>query len=98
MRLQIFHSFIQSHLNNCSLISGFTNKSNIESLFIQQKKGIRAIMPGTVASITITKWKPALQAGIRREHHLEQGIVRFMIYNRHQCSEYCPPGAALNIN
>ena len=48
VRLQIFHSFIQSHLNYCSLVWGFTNKSNIDSLFIQQKKGIRAIMPGHV--------------------------------------------------
>ena len=48
VRLQIFHSFIQSHLNYCSLIWGFTHKSNIDSLFIQQKKGMRAIMPGYI--------------------------------------------------
>ena len=44
-RLTIFHSFIQSHLNYCSLIWGFSAKSNIEILFRAQKKGIRAIMP-----------------------------------------------------
>ena len=46
--LQIYHSFIQSHLNFCSLVWGFTAKSNIDSLFSSQKKGIRAIMPGFV--------------------------------------------------
>jgi hypothetical protein len=47
-RLQIFHSFVQSHLNFCSLIWGFSSKSNIESLFAGQKKGMRAVMPGFV--------------------------------------------------
>ena len=47
-RLSIFHSFIQSHLNYCSLIWGFASKSNIELLFRAQKKGIRAVMPGYV--------------------------------------------------
>jgi len=47
-RLQIYHSFIQSHLNYCSLVWGFSNKSHIHSLFVQQKKGMRAIMPGYV--------------------------------------------------
>ena len=48
VRLQIYHSFIQSHLNYCSLVWGFSNKSYIDSLFAQQKKGMRAIMPGYV--------------------------------------------------
>ena len=43
IRIQIYHSVVQSHLN-----VGFTKKSNIESLFRQQKKGIRAIIPGPV--------------------------------------------------
>ena len=47
-RITIFHSFIQSHLNYCSLIWGFSSKSNIELLFRAQKKGVRAIMPGYV--------------------------------------------------
>ena len=38
-RLQIYHSFVQSHLNYCSLVWGFTCKSNIEKLFSKQKKG-----------------------------------------------------------
>ena len=47
-RLQIFHSFVQSHLNYCSLVWGFSAKSNIESLFTKQKIAMRAIMPGYV--------------------------------------------------
>ena len=48
VRLQIYHSFVQSHLNFCSLVWGFSCKSNIESLFSQQKKAMRSIMPGYV--------------------------------------------------
>ena len=49
-RIQIYHSFVQSHVNYCSLVWGFAAKSNIESLFTSQKKGIRAVMPGFVQS------------------------------------------------
>ena len=48
VRIQIFHSFVQSHLNFCSLVWGFAAKSLIQSLFIKQKQGVRAIMPGYV--------------------------------------------------
>ena len=48
IRLQIYHSFVQSHLNFCSLVWGFTKRSNIELLFTVQKKAIRAVMPGYV--------------------------------------------------
>ena len=47
-RLQLFHSFVQSHINFCSLVWGFSAKSNIDSLFVCQKKGLRAVMPGYV--------------------------------------------------
>ena len=48
VRLLIYHSFIQSHLNFCSLIWGFAAKNFINELFIVQKKAIRAVMPGFV--------------------------------------------------
>ena len=48
VRIQIFQSFVQSYLNYCSLVWGFSAKSNIHSLFIKQKQGIRAVMPGYV--------------------------------------------------
>ena len=48
IRLQIYHSFVQSHLNFCSLVWGFSNRSNIEMLFRMQKKAMRAVMPGYV--------------------------------------------------
>ena len=47
-RLQIFQSFVQSHINYCSLVWGFAAKSHIESLFTKQKQGMRAIIPGLV--------------------------------------------------
>ncbi len=47
-RLQIYHSLIQSHINYCSLVWGFSAKSNIDSLFSKQKKGIRAVVPGFI--------------------------------------------------
>ena len=39
----IFHSFIQSHLNYCSIVWGFGTKNSISKLFVGQKKAIRAI-------------------------------------------------------
>ena len=48
VRIQIFQSFIQSHLNYCSLAWGFSAKSHIHSLFTKQKQGVRAIMPGYI--------------------------------------------------
>ena len=47
-RLLIYNSLVQSHLNYCSLVWGFTNKSKIEALFSTQKKALRAIMPGSI--------------------------------------------------
>ena len=47
-RIQIFHSFVQSYINYCSLIWGFASKSNIDSLFVGQNKGLRAAIPGTL--------------------------------------------------
>ena len=47
-RLQIYHSFVQSHINFCSLVWGFSCKSNIEAIFCKQKKGLRAVIPGFI--------------------------------------------------
>ena len=47
-RLQIYQSFVQSHINFCSLVWGFTSKSHIDSLFTKQKQGVRIVMPGYV--------------------------------------------------
>ena len=48
VRLQIYHSFIQSHINYCSLVWGFCCKSNIDKIFSKQKKGMRAVIPGFI--------------------------------------------------
>ena len=42
----IFHSFVQSHLNYCSFVWGLAPKACIEPLFAEQKKALRALMPG----------------------------------------------------
>ena len=47
-RLQIYQSFVQSHINFCSLVWGFTSKSHIDSLFTKQNQGVRIVMPGFV--------------------------------------------------
>ena len=46
--IQIFQSFVQSHLNYCSLVWGFSAKSHIHSLLTKRNQGIRTIMPGYV--------------------------------------------------
>ena len=48
VRIMIYHSFVQSHLNYCCLVWGFACKSSINSIFTKQKKAMRAIMPGYV--------------------------------------------------
>ena len=48
VKIQIFHSFVQSHINYCSLVWGFSTKNNIDSLFRTQKKGMRAVIPGFI--------------------------------------------------
>ena len=48
VKIQIFHSFVQSHINYCSLVWGFSTKNNIDSLFRAQKKGMRAVIPGLI--------------------------------------------------
>ena len=47
-RLLIFHSSVQSHLNFCSVVWGFSCKSNINKLHNVQKKAIQAVIPGFV--------------------------------------------------
>ena len=47
-RLQIYHSLVQSHINYCVLVWGFSCRSNIEAIFTKQKKGIRAVIPGFI--------------------------------------------------
>ena len=48
VRIQMYHSYVQSHMNYISLVRGFSTKTNIESLFRAQKKGMRAVIPGFI--------------------------------------------------
>ena len=47
-RLQIYHRIFQSHIKFCSLVWGFSCKSNIEAIFCKQEKGLRVVMPGFI--------------------------------------------------
>ena len=44
----LYHSFIQSHLNYCSLVWGFGCKNSLNPIFVAQKKAIRILAPGYV--------------------------------------------------
>ena len=50
IRKTIYHSFVQSHINYCSLVWGLGKKSKIETIFTVQKKAIRAVISGNVNS------------------------------------------------
>ena len=50
VRIQIFHSYVQSHINYCSLVWGFSTKTNIDSLFRTQQKVCEQLYP---VSLTI---------------------------------------------
>ena len=46
--LQIYHSFVHSHLNYRYFVRSFAAKSHIDFVFSKQKSGIRAVMAGFV--------------------------------------------------
>ena len=69
-RLQIFQSFVQSHLNFCSLVWGFAAKSHIESLFASQKQGIRAVIQGYVNYYYKDGKTPAHTKSAFKEHEI----------------------------
>ena len=70
-RLQIYHCLIQSHINYCSLIWGFSAKSNIDAIFSVQKKGIRAIAPGYINYF----YKDGTKPGGTKQYFREYGIL-----------------------
>ena len=44
----LYHSFIQSTLNYCTIIWGLGCKSSLNSIFVAQKRAVRVISPGFV--------------------------------------------------
>ena len=100
VRLAIYHSFIQSHLNFCSLVWGFAAKSHIDSLFRKQKAGIRAVMPGQVTThynegLTPTHTKPFFT-----EHKIltVQNLIAKNAVSLLLKSEFCSQKVPLLIN
>ena len=45
-RIQIYQSFVQSHINYCSLVWGFCAKSHIETIFRAQKRACEPLYQG----------------------------------------------------
>ena len=70
-RLQVYQSFVQSHINYCSLVWGFSCKSNIESIFCKQKKGMRAVIPGYIQY----NYKDGITPGHTKEYFNEYKIL-----------------------
>ena len=70
VRLQLFHSFVQSHLNFCSLVWGFASKSLINSLFTKQKQGVRMLMQGYVNYFYRDGQMPAHTKDSFKEHEI----------------------------
>ena len=71
IRLQIYHSFVQTHVNYCSLVWGFSIKSNLEALFAKQKIALRAVIPGYINY----KYKDGKTPGHTKSKFLEYKIL-----------------------
>ena len=103
-RLQIYHSFVQSHISYCSLVWGFSCKSNIEALFSKQKKGIRAVMPGYVRY----NYKDGITPGPTKSAFSKYGILTIQnlitfnaflfIYKIRNCPSLIPPSVRYTIS
>ena len=70
-RIQIYHSFVQSHIQYCSLVWGFCAKSYIETLFRSQQKGIRAVVPGYINY----RYKKGITAGHTKPYFIKYNIL-----------------------
>ena len=71
IRIQIYHSFVQSHINYCSLVWGFCAKSHIETIFRVQKKGLRAVIPGYIQY----RYRDGITAGHTKPFFNDFGIL-----------------------
>ena len=105
-RETIFHSFVQSQLNYCSLIWGTSAKSHIESLFVTQKKAMRALMPGFTIShftnengTTPTHTKPAFTSFsiLTVQNIILKNILVFM-HKINKCPSLLPPSISQTIS
>ena len=63
----------QSHINFCSLVWGFSCKSNIEAIFCKQKKGLRAVIPGFINY----NYKDGIIPGHTKKYLNEYNILTF---------------------
>ena len=66
VRIQIYHSFVQLHINYYSLLWGFCSKANIESLFRAQNNACGQLYP---VSLTIGLLKSIDQKNLEVVSH-----------------------------
>ena len=59
-RQQIYHSFVQSYVNYCSLVWGFTAKSNIDSLFTKKGLYVQSYQVLLIINIRMVKYQVTL--------------------------------------
>ena len=101
-RKNIFHSFVQSHLNYCSLVWGLGPKASIEPLFAGQKKAIRALMPGKTLNYYKDGTSPCHTKPFFTEHQIMTiqsiiltNILKFM--HKHNEFRYLIPSPVFEI-
>ena len=70
VRINIFNSFVQSHINYCSLVWGLGTKASIEPLFAEQKKAMRALMPGNNINYYKNGFTPCHTKPFFTEYHI----------------------------
>ena len=93
----IFHSFVQSHLNYCSLVWGLSPKADLEPLFAEQKKAIRSLMPGFNSNYYKNGILPCHTKAFFTEHEILTihsiillNVLTFM-FKYHYWKKYLPP-------
>ena len=96
-RKNLYHSFVQSHINYCSLVWGLSSKNNIEMIFRTQKKAVRATIPGFINyffkdGITPLHTKPSFnEYNILTIHNIIAKNVMIFMNKVHNSPSLLPP-------
>ena len=104
IRKNIFQSFVQSHLNYCPIVWGLGPKSSIEPLFAEQKKAMRALMPGYTKNfyhkgITPCHTKPYFtNYNILTVHSIIITNILIFMYKYYNSKHHVPPSVASIIS
>ena len=102
VRKNIYYGLVQSHLNYCSLVWGLGPKASIEPLFSEQKKSVRALMPGFNPNFYYKGKIPSHTKGFFTESNIltVQSIILtnmlLLMYKYHNLRQ-CIPQSVANI-